>query len=131
MKNYLSILAIALVAIACSPKAEKEEKIDLKAEVMKVHDEVMPKMGELREARMKLEAKASEMDSILSKEYTIAAERIAQANEGMMVWMRNFNPNPEGTQEEIDAYLEDQLKSIKQVKEDMLGSLEEGKKLVE
>ncbi len=129
--KYLSILAVAILAISCSPKAEKEEAVDLKTQVMEVHDEVMPKMGDLRAVRMKLEAKVGTADSAMAQEYAEAVTRIKQANENMMVWMRNFNPNPEGSQEEIDAYLKDQLKSIEQVKIDMFESLEEGKKLTE
>ena len=50
------------------------------------------------------------------------------ANESMMSWMRNYDPEYTGTPEEIEKYLQSELEKIETVKSDMLKSLEEGKK---
>jgi hypothetical protein len=127
MKN-LAILFLSLFFACGTAKETKEEKVNLKDQVMAVHDEVMPKMGELRSVQKQLVMKAGEegLDSLTQMELTQIADKIDEANESMMVWMRNFNPQFEGSEEAMDAYLKDQLKSIELVKTDMMGALAEG-----
>ena len=125
--KYLTLLFIALV-VACSPSKENELKT-LKDEVMAIHDEVMPKIGDLRKMRMELESLSDSLmatDSTRAMELSSLAADISDASEGMMVWMRNYEPEFEGTEEEIKAYLEGQKVSIQKVKEDMLESMESG-----
>lgn len=132
MKNLTLLTAIILLA-ACGP-SKKEELQTLKGEVMAIHDEVMPKMGDLRRARKDLLLQA---DSLMEGNpdraamLTTVADEIGEANESMMQWMRNYEPEFEGTDEEIKQYLEDQKKAIQQVKENMLGSLAKGKEILE
>ena len=45
MKKAISLLVIVLFVFACAKKEDKFET--LKTEVFAIHDEVMPKMGEL------------------------------------------------------------------------------------
>jgi len=135
MKN-LMIAALIIVAAACSPSKkgeatqEETQKPDLNSQVMAVHDEVMPKMGDLRAVQKKLSAMADSMsmDSVSAASYRDLAARVAAANESMMDWMRNFNRDFQGTDEEVRAYLEGELKKIKKVREEMLGSLKDGQK---
>jgi uncharacterized protein Yka (UPF0111/DUF47 family) len=127
MKHFAIILGVLL--FSCSKSGQ--EKVDiptLKEEVLAVHDEVMPKMGELRKVEKELRLMVQE-DSLLS-DLGVVADKIADANQSMMVWMRGYDPNFEGTEEEVIQYLNEQKKSIQKVKEDMLSSLEEGKQLV-
>ena len=56
------------------------------------------------------------------------AEAIAEANEYMMDWMRNFKVNFEGTEQEKEQYLLTQKQGIEQVQLLMTTSLEEAKK---
>lgn len=130
--RLLSIIALLTLMVSCStPKKEAvQEEPSLKDQVMDVHDEVMPKMGELRKTQKELLALAdsSAADSLVAAKFSQLASEIDNANESMMAWMRNFDPNFEGTPEEVEKYLQDQLKSIEEVKSDMLSTLEEGKK---
>lgn len=128
-KIYLLLL---IVAFSCQSAGENEIKI-LKDEVMAVHDEVMPKMGELRRTRKSLMLQADsllQIDSLRSAELSTLAAEIESANEGMMQWMRAFEPDFEGTDEEIKTYFEAQKESIQQVKEAMENSLLNGKKAI-
>lgn len=129
--KYLTIVLMAVMAVACSPKKQQSEEqppADLKTQVMAVHDEVMPKMGELRATQKELLAMAdsSAADSLMAIKYRELATQIELANESMMDWMRKFNPNFEGSEEEVKAYLEEQLQGIQQVSEDMNNSLQAG-----
>ncbi len=129
----LLIICIAAFAMfSCNPQAEKSDLKTLRSEVMDVHDEVMPKMGELRKTEKALRQMASEtQDSVQTDELLSAADGIKSANENMMQWMRNYDPSFSGTEEEILAYLKDQKEKIEVVRSDMLTSLEAGQKLLE
>lgn len=133
MKNLLFILTILLFVSCGTSKKEGNENVisiqDLKAEVMAVHDEVMPKMGDIRRLRKDLMLQADslmEMDSVLATNLNAMADELDAANEGMMQWMRDYEPEFEGTEEEIRAYLEEQKNAVQKVKEAMLGALEKG-----
>lgn len=123
--------------LACSDKEAKKEKDMLMEQVMAAHDEVMPKMGELRRLSKDLKAKADSLTALNDpalageiQQLTFAAEKIESANESMMVWMRQFEqPDNEAPLSEVIAYLKDQKEKIDKVKEAMLKSLEEGKSL--
>lgn len=131
--KHLTILLFALLLVSCGP-SKKEELKTLKEEVINIHDEVMPKMGELRRARKDLLLQADslmEVNPDRAAMLTTVADEIGEANENMMKWMRAYEPEFEGTDEEIKQYLEDQKKAIQQVKEDMMGSLEKGRKILE
>ena len=69
-------------------------------------------------------------DSTRAVVLLVTAEEIAAANEGMMDWMRNYEPEYTGTKEEILFYLGEQRKSIQKVKEDMEKSLIKGKEML-
>ncbi|WP_420576009.1 hypothetical protein [Ekhidna sp.] len=127
MKN-LTLLTVIIFLAACGP-SKKEELQTLKSEVMAIHDEVMPKMGELRRTRKDLLLQA---DSLMESNpdraamLTTVADEIGNANEGMMQWMRAYEPEFEGTDEEIKQYLEDQKVAIQKVKDEMIESLKKG-----
>ncbi|WP_370089923.1 hypothetical protein [Ekhidna sp.] len=131
MKNLLLITTLFFI-VSCGPSQE-EELQQLKDEVMTIHDEVMPKMGELRRIRKDLLLQADSLivvDSARAALLTTIATQIGDANEGMMQWMRDFEPEFEGTDDEIRQYLEDQKIAIQQVKEDMNKSLAKGKEVL-
>ena len=131
--KYLSIIALLAFVVSCSSPEKKEEQAPtLKEQVMGVHDEVMPKMGELRKTQKELLAlvDSSAADSVIAAKYRALATDIEMANESMMSWMRNYDPEYTGTPEEIEKYLQSELEKIETVKSDMLKSLEEGKKLL-
>jgi len=136
MKKVIFLLFMVATATACSNE-QKEQKDALMAEVMAAHDEVMPKMGELRKTAKDLQAKADSLSTLTDQDFAAeistlrqTAERIEDANEGMMEWMRQFEmPDNEAPIAEVLVYLKDQKEKIDKVKDEMLKSLEEGKAL--
>ncbi|MEQ8470848.1 MAG: hypothetical protein RIC35_06660 [Marinoscillum sp.] len=133
--KYLSFFVLAITIISCTnPKGESQtEEKDLKTQVLDAHDEVMPKMGELRATQKKLLVLADSMsaDSVVAAKYQALANDIKLANEAMMDWMRSFDANYQGTEKEMEVYLQGQLKTIEKVRDDMNTSLEAGKKALE
>ena len=82
---FNTVLIIALFLTACS---EKQESTAMK-EVMVIHDQTMPRMGELGQLVGKL--KAIENDSTeMGIAYMDARKDLQNANEEMMNWMKNF-----------------------------------------
>ncbi|MEZ4953438.1 MAG: hypothetical protein R2825_07665 [Saprospiraceae bacterium] len=141
MTKLLKILtAISLLSIfACQsndPNHIAQE--NLKDELMVVHDEVMPKMGEIHKLKKqlkKLSTESSVEENGNLEEIKNAIYALEKADDGMMDWMANFkSPSKlrgEKSHEEIMAYLENEKEKIEQVKNDMMTSIERAKKLVE
>ena len=137
--KYLTTLLIWLVFFSCQSGRndskevnKKTSTVSLRSEILAIHDEVMPKMGELRKTKKNLMIWADSLkksDSTGAATLLITADEIASANEGMMDWMRNYEPAYEGTEEEVLSYLEEQKKSIQRVKENMESSLTNGRRV--
>ena len=96
-------------------------------EVMKVHDEVMPKMDDIYKLKGQLKEKidnAPAMAEDKKKEIESIIVRLDSASEGMMVWMRKFNPLPDSLgEEQAKEYLEGEMEKIKKVREDVRKAL--------
>ena len=98
-------------------------------EVMKVHDEVMPKMNDIYNLKEQLKDKiANTPDMVAEKKQQIEStiSRLDSASEAMMVWMRNFNPLPDSVgEQEARDYLESEMEKIKKVSEDVRKALDD------
>jgi hypothetical protein len=137
MKLFLLavLTGILLFTSSCSSSSKKQNIESLREEVIAIHDEVMPRMGELKTLRKEIAAKANELDQADSigntsevNELRDLAIRLDDAFEGMFVWMRQFNSTYEGMQiDEIEAYLLDQREKVKVVNSDIRTSLQEAK----
>jgi hypothetical protein len=145
MKNILLTLLVAILfsLSGCGQKSndhghehhgqeeEKSPNQSLYDEVMDVHDEVMPKMDDIYKLKEKLKKQLAEAPTMVEEKKKDLEKTILQldsASEGMMVWMRNFNPIPDSLGEEkARKYLEEQKAKVTKVKEDMLKAIEEAK----
>ena len=120
-------LPLYLFLLGCSVKSGDD--IDfLFQEIMDVHDEVMPKMGKIR--NLEKQCRSVALTSPDSLELIRQAEFLSNANEAMMIWMREFNSNFQGSDLEKREYLLAQKMQIYQVKDLMNSSLLQGEKLV-
>lgn len=127
MNRLISFLTIAIffLLIACGPNLEEENK-KMREQLIAVHDEVMPQMGNLKS----LEKKASQEIEVLSNQQPMDSLKIDnlkslaydldQAYEGMFVWMRQYEPEDgDKKPEEIKKYLEDQMVMVTEVNKKM------------
>jgi hypothetical protein len=133
MKLFASALTllISFLVLACANPLIESNK-EMRAQIIGVHDEVMPKMGELMSFQKKALAKA---DSLYAQDSTATAQiesmrtlagQLDQAYEGMFVWMRQYSLEEEGkTPEEIKIYLDDQLLKVNQVNMDIKAALDQ------
>jgi hypothetical protein len=122
MRSLSLLLLFGLILFGCQNRNEQ-----LYNEVMAIHDEVMPKMNDLYRAKASLQERLakeelpdSQREEILSK-----IAQIDSASEGMMVWMREFEPvaDSEG-EDKAREYLEGELVKVTKVKDDILNALE-------
>ncbi len=125
------ILFLAFLVLSCANPLIEANK-EMRAQIIGVHDEVMPKIGQL----MSLEKKAlAQADSLFAQDSTAIAEiegmrslagQLNQAHEGMFVWMRQYSLDEERkTPEEIKTYLDEQLVKVNQVNADIKAAMEQ------
>lgn len=140
MKKFSKIVAwigVVIGLVSCS--SDKKEVESLKSEVIEIHDEVMPLMGELKSEQKRIEEKADELeleDSIANlkkvADMRSTAVKLEQAYEGMFVWMRQYKGELEGMDEvEAIKYLSGQKELVTKVNEDIKDALEEAGQIEE
>lgn len=119
------IFGLAVFLQSCSPN-QKDINLEKRAEIMAIHDEVMPKMGQLKSLEKKALQRADELaagdnvDSTQVEAMKNLAAELDQAYEGMFVWMRQYETEDEGrTPEEVKIYLEEQMVSVTEVNKTM------------
>lgn len=148
--KYTLILLICFT-VACSSSEQIQDKTDLYAdkeeivtidkdandklfaEVMAIHDEVMPEMGSIRRTRKALLDKLENTeDEAVGKVLQEQADKLDESHEAMMGWMRQFDPNMgDGISDTAyNEYLLDQKQKMIEVRDLMVNALQEGKVLL-
>ena len=144
LKNILSFLLILLLISSCGKTTtEQQEEVvndeipeEVKIEkalyddVMDVHDEMMPKMenmmsmkGKLKEKVDLLKEEAAQSELVQEIESTI--QSLETADEAMMNWMRQFDPETDSlSHEEIVEYYTLQKQKMDSVKVIMMEAIE-------
>ncbi len=118
-----------LVFFSCEQQSERSYQ-ERKDEIVAIHDEVMPKMGDLKELKGEVLAKIQELskDSIQQEskieELNILAQDLDKAFDGMFIWMRQFQPSLDEMEDvEIDLYLNKQKEMVEKVNSDIKYSI--------
>ena len=101
-------------------------------EVMKIHDEVMPKQTIIAKYRdtlnLELKEEKIQKDTLLLNKYQQIQEQLNYAYQAMNIWMQEFEVEYEGkSEEDIKVYLEKEKGKISKIADKMLGSLEAAK----
>lgn len=140
MKNLFVVLIFSIALVSCSGKSESQEQASnpeqqnptdlLKTEVNQVHDEVMPKMGDLYKLKKRLQEMDTTTGTPPEKKAEIPAtiQQLDSAYNGMMHWMHQYKPEQyESDDQELRKYLESEMTKIRQVRDDMLSALEKAR----
>lgn len=130
------IFGLLLIFQSCG-SGQVEENTKKRVEVIAVHDEVMPKMGQLKSLEKSALQKAEELASLDSVD-TARVEALKNlaleldgAYEGMFVWMRQYETEDgDQTPEEIKAYLDEQLILVTEVNKKMKTALSKADSLL-
>ena len=123
MKTYFPILFIAVFFLFSCENEKKRTQDQLLDKVMALHDEIMPKMGDIMKYKKQLKAK---MEELITAGEEVNEARIAEmketiesldnSHEGMMSWMREFDVDFEGkVEEDVLTYLNEQMTKIEEV----------------
>ena len=135
----LGLMALVVGLSACTdPKLEKIGA--LKSEAIDVHDEVMPRMGEIHDLEMKIkklrkdyESDTSASAQAINGQLRDQLESLEIANESMMDWMADYVADYEKSAPVDSAivYYQKQIEEIKDVKLTMEKSISDAEKFVE
>lgn len=143
MKNY-SVFIITVFAIlihtSCNQLSKEEQEFDIKMqEVIAVHDEVMPKMGEIGSLIKELESKIDTTSQ--GRQFVLAQKNLKDSYNFMMEWMGDFsNKFPHGEKitaedkEKFDLKMKTLLEEkveIDQLKVQMNSSISKAKELLQ
>lgn len=138
MKKFLGLMLIAISTFSCG------DSFDAKVEegkILDVHDEVMPKLGEVMSLKRKVLAKATEIEADkpeaeILKELRDLAGELDVAREGMMKWMNDWakskEPHVKGTssKEAQIAFFAAEMERVTKVKEDINSSIAAAKEIL-
>lgn len=134
--RFTWIFGLLLIFQSCG-SGQAEENAKKRAEIIAVHDEVMPKMGQLKSLEKSALSLAEELsamesvDSVKVKSLKDLAVELDQAYEGMFVWMRQYEvEDGERTPEEIKIYLDEQMVLVSEVNKNMKAALAKGDSLL-
>lgn len=96
--SFIYIALLTFFFISCNQLSEEEVKFDaLMEQVISVHDEVMPKMGEISSLIKDLETRIDTTET--GKSYVKAQQDLKDSYDFMMTWMSDFGekfPHDEG-----------------------------------
>ncbi len=128
IKNQLfTFLFIIGAAFSSCSNENKELEMKLNEEVMAVHNDVMPKMGELNRIKRQLKSFKETVpdENAALKDSLINTILLLSKSEDMMSdWMTNYKyPNPQMKHEELRQYLATQKDSIKLVSDALYKSI--------
>ncbi len=155
MKNLVIIIFINTVLFSCN-STENNSGHDMSehnplssehvmgdertAEIMAVHDSIMPKMEDIMILKSELKQEVSTIDSVLSLKSTpsLASKKaktlamiiqLEEADKAMMGWMHQYKADTLAklNEEEVQHYIVDQKQKIYAVKAVMLNTIEEAK----
>ena len=138
MKTILPVFLLTFLFMSsCGEKKQSAQEM-LKDKVMAVHDEIMPKMGDIMKYKKELNAKikalteaGSEENATQIDELTKAVEGLENSHEGMMNWMHQYNSDFEDkVQEEVMAYLKGQMTKIEDVAKTTNSALKKAEELL-
>ncbi len=130
MENSLKYIFLLLVAVGCSSSDQKIEK--LQDDVMAIHDEVMPKMGEIMNLKDELANNLKAIDSTSANYRNTKAMSdslsylLTESDNGMMDWMDEYNPDTLKAinAEDGEKYLTEQKNKINSIKESTIKNIE-------
>ncbi|KAA1244380.1 hypothetical protein [Aquimarina sp. RZ0] len=134
------IISLILLIVSCNQLSKEEQEFDdLMQKVIDVHDEVMPKMGEMSSLIKNLEAKIDTTST--GQTYANAQKKLKDSYDFMMNWMSDFsnkfphneNVTPEDEEEfnlKLEILREEKIE-VNKLRDQINASIDNAKKLLE
>jgi len=134
MRNYLALFGLFIVITSCQKSGstreeqtqnpELQEETNLYTEVIRMHDEIMPRLQTISNLKSQVEERITRLEEaevpdnqriVIFRDQMIALD---SADEAMMDWMRNFIADHEGWEHDsIMSYLTDENARILEIGE--------------
>ena len=135
-KIVICLFLTLLVTSSCKEEKKTKEVPSQMEKVMAIHDEVMPKMGQLGRLVGKLKPMADSLG--LESPQAIAMHDLQDANASMMDWMRGFGDRFDSDEildgkaltEEKQKWLDEEEEKVNVVKEKINSSIAKAETLL-
>ena len=136
-KQFLSVFTLLFVVFSCGGSFDRQAEVD---QILDLHDEVMPKIGEVMNLKKKALAKAADLEAKDSTDVKInalrtLAEELENARKAMMKWMNDWSkdskPHVKGESSiaEQKSFFADEVVRITKVKDDINNSIAAAKEV--
>ncbi len=148
MQKFLLPLAASLFFFSsCQNSGQGDTIKTVEADVFKIHDEVMPRIGDIMKLQKQLKARIAATDSASAGQATPSAalrtdedkdqamrlnRRLAEADSLMMAWMSNYNGDTLTTlkPEQALQYLDAEKQKIADVQKKITSSIADAKQFL-
>ena len=133
-KHLIPIIMPLLLLTACnSGTAEITQQEELEARVMTIHDDAMARMGDIYKLRRSFRSLRDTLATQQTDSTTLQAlqqqiDELNQADEVMMVWMRNYSAPDSLKPEQAKTYLQQELQKIERVQTIMDSTIQAARK---
>ncbi|TPN85225.1 hypothetical protein [Aquimarina algicola] len=115
-RTFIFVFA-AIATLSCNQLSKEEQEFDaLMQKVIDVHDEVMPKMGEISSLIKELKPKID--TTAQGQEYAQAQQKLKDSYDFMMTWMSDFSETFPHEEEETKVDTEKLATQMKLLKEE-------------
>ena len=116
-------------------ESELSDREKLYKEVMKIHDDVMPKMSDINRVKRNLKDQLEEgkiVNDQMKQKINASIDELIAAEDSMMDWMREFKaPKDADPDEKVIKYLNEEKLKISRVSDQMLSSLQNGSNILD
>ncbi|WP_378184951.1 hypothetical protein ACE939_08790 [Aquimarina sp. W85] len=134
------IVTAFITLVSCNTLSKEEQAFDAKMqEIVNVHDEVMPKMGEMSALIKNLESKID--TTAATQKYKVAQQNLKDGYDFMMEWMSDFSQkfphdekNKKYSKEELASkmkMLDEEETEVKKLKDHINSSIENAKSVLQ
>ena len=136
-KSFLFAGTSLLIFAACAGDRTKHtlasEISALEAEVIRIHDDVMPKMSDIARLMeiMATESENTALDSLTHEEIDKAVSLLEAGDSLMWEWMHNYRLPENVTADSIHAYLQNEKLRMTKVRDTMVKGIANAEQLVQ
>jgi len=125
---FVTLFFLILCFGACKQSSPQVKELQaLHDTVMSIHDDVMPKIGNIRKLSKTIRKSENMEDSVFAEMNT----RLQQEDDAMMNWMQQYKKPNFKNYEVAKAYLLDQKIKIEKVRNGMLKVIDDAENLLE
>lgn len=140
---FIALFGSLFMTYACNSSGEKKSEDNkeqtqadyLHKEVIRVHDEIMPRMKEISELQTAITNKIDSLEDLEAKPDNLIEELkmrklgLDACASSMMKWMKNYRePNDEISEADAMKYLKEEKKKIEEIAREFEKQISENKK---